>query len=140
MRACLDASALVALFCEDVHTVRITGFLARVAPMAIISDFAAAEFASVVARKVRVRQYTAMEATGIFGVFDAWALRNAVTLQAQPADTALATGWLRRLDLTLRTPDAIHIALASRLDATLVTFDAGMAAAASTLGIPVAPA
>jgi predicted nucleic acid-binding protein len=43
-----------------------------------------------------------------------------------------------RLDLTLRTPDAIHIAIARRLDATLVTFDQRMATNARALGMAVA--
>jgi uncharacterized protein len=45
---------------------------------------------------------------------------------------------LRRLDVNLRTPDALHIAIAQRLEATLVTFDWGMAAAARPLGMAVA--
>jgi predicted nucleic acid-binding protein len=49
-------------------------------------------------------------------------------------DVAVATAFLRRLDLTLRAPDAIHIAIAQRVDATLVTFDQGMATAALALG------
>jgi predicted nucleic acid-binding protein len=46
---------------------------------------------------------------------------------------------LRRLDLTLRAPDAINIALAQRLEATLFTFDAKMAGAAKVLGVDVQP-
>jgi predicted nucleic acid-binding protein len=39
--------------------------------------------------------------------------------------------------LPLRTPDAIHIAIAERVDATLVTFDLAMAASARALGTAV---
>jgi predicted nucleic acid-binding protein len=46
--------------------------------------------------------------------------------------------FLRRLDLALRTPDAINIAMAQRLGATLVTFDKKMAAAARSIGTAVA--
>jgi predicted nucleic acid-binding protein len=42
--------------------------------------------------------------------------------------------------MTLLTADAIHIAVAQRLGATLVTVDQRMAAAARTLGIAVADA
>jgi predicted nucleic acid-binding protein len=38
----------------------------------------------------------------------------------------------------LCTPDAIHVAIARRLEATLVTFDRGMAGAARALGMAVA--
>jgi predicted nucleic acid-binding protein len=44
---------------------------------------------------------------------------------------------LRRLDLTLLTPDALHIAIAARIDATLVTFDRAMATSARALGMAV---
>jgi predicted nucleic acid-binding protein len=47
---------------------------------------------------------------------------------------------MRRLDLTLRTPDALHIAISGRVGATLATFDEKMAAAARVVGLPVAAA
>jgi predicted nucleic acid-binding protein len=39
--------------------------------------------------------------------------------------------------ITLRTPDAINIAIAQRIGATLVTFDEKMAAVAALLGLSV---
>jgi uncharacterized protein len=42
--------------------------------------------------------------------------------------------------LPLRAPDAIHIAMAQRVGAALVTFDRRMAAAARALGIAAAEA
>lgn len=47
----------------------------------------------------------------------------------------MATAFVRRPDITLRAPDAIHIAAASRLGATLLTLDHGMARAAAALGV-----
>jgi predicted nucleic acid-binding protein len=41
----------------------------------------------------------------------------------------------RRLDLPLRTPDALNIAIAQRVGADLVTFDDRMVASARALGI-----
>jgi predicted nucleic acid-binding protein len=58
----------------------------------------------------------------------------------QPTDTAQAGSWLRRLDLVLRTPDALHLAIAARLGAPVATFDRGMEAAARNLGLRLAPA
>lgn len=51
-------------------------------------------------------------------------------------DIEHATKFVRRRDLALRTPDAIHIAAAHRLGATLLTLDNGMARAAAALGVP----
>ena len=50
-----------------------------------------------------------------------------------------AEGFLRRLDLTLRTPDAVHVALARRIGASLASFDKKMAASARALGADLAP-
>jgi predicted nucleic acid-binding protein len=53
------------------------------------------------------------------------------------SDFAGAEGLVRRLDLTLRTPDALHIAIARRAGAALVTFDKAMATVAGALGLSV---
>jgi predicted nucleic acid-binding protein len=47
---------------------------------------------------------------------------------------------LRRLNLRLRAPDAVHLAMAERLGAKIATFDKQMANAANRLGISVAKA
>jgi uncharacterized protein len=46
-----------------------------------------------------------------------------------------ATALMRRLDLPIRTPDAIHIAMVQRIGCRLLTFDRSMAGVARTLGI-----
>jgi uncharacterized protein len=66
-----------------------------------------------------------------------WVPRSAYREEVTTADIDGATRILRRLDVNLRTPDAIHTAIARRLEATLVTFDRGMAAGARALGVAV---
>jgi predicted nucleic acid-binding protein len=113
-------------------------FLQNNAEPLIVSDFAAAEFSSAVARRVRMREFT-IEQAGIALVgFDAWLARAANRAEIATGDLVLATTYIRRLDLALRTPDALHIAIAQRLEATLATFDRQMAAAARALGVAVA--
>jgi predicted nucleic acid-binding protein len=51
-------------------------------------------------------------------------------------DIADAITFLRLPGLVLRAPDAIHIAAARRLGATLLTLDDGMARAAAVLDVP----
>ena len=62
-----------------------------------------------------------------------------MTLAAEihAADVRLADAYVRRFDLGLRTPDALHLAIARRLDATLVTLDPRLAIAARELGVAV---
>lgn len=140
MSAYLDASVLVALFTNDQLTARADAFLRANAPVLVVSDFAAAEFASAIARRVRAREIAPDEARSGFADFDAWTARATQRETTGPADIAAAVAFLRRLDLNLRTPDALNIAIAQRVGASLVTFDGKMAVSARALGTPVAAA
>jgi uncharacterized protein len=133
----LDASVLVALFADDPRTDAATAILRANPRPPIVSDFAAAEFASATARLVRMGDITAEGARAGFALFDVWVAQKAVRVETSAQDIAGAAAFIRRLDLTLRAPDAIHIAIAQRLDADLFTFDAAMAIAARALGTSV---
>ena len=139
MSVYLDASVLVAFFLDDPRGDRVAAFLRGAGSVVIVSDFAAAEFSSAVARLVRMGELTPEQARVLFESLDIWTGRAAERAESGTADIAAATGYLRRLDLNLRTPDAINLAIAARLGATLYTFDDGMAACARTLGIPLTP-
>jgi uncharacterized protein len=88
-----------------------------------VSDFAVAEFSSAVGRRVRTRDLTPEDAQLAFSNLDTWVERSAYREEITTGDIDAANRILRRLDVNLRTPDAIHIAIARRLEATLVTFD-----------------
>ena len=134
----LDASVLVAVLTVEPFSERADRFVRDHPIGLIISDFAAAEFASAIARRVRMREVTVDDARSDLSAFDSWAARSVQLIEVTAADVALATAFLRRLDLTLRTPDAIHIAIAQRIRATLITFDQRMAESARALGMTVA--
>ena len=133
----LDASFLVALLTAERASPRAVGFVSAHPANLIVSDFAAAEFPSAISRRVRMGQTPRFEAQLILAAFDRWMLTAAGSVEMMPIDVALAASFLRRLDLVLRTPDALHIAMSQRLAATLTTFDQRMAAAARSLGIAV---
>lgn len=111
----LDASVLVALLTNDPLTPRADAFMRAKTPALIVSDFAAAEFASAMARRVRTEGITPDEARLAFSTFDAWAARATRREQTKAADVSAAEAFLRRLDLNLRTPDALNIAIAQRI-------------------------
>jgi uncharacterized protein len=136
----LDASVVVALLTKDVFTSRAESYIRANAPLLIVSDFTAAEFASVIARRLRVREITEPIARVVFVEFDAWVIRSTEHADTTTADVIAAAGALRRLDLPLRTADAVNIAIARRIGATLMTFDEKMAASAKALGVVVAAA
>jgi predicted nucleic acid-binding protein len=76
---------------------------------------------------------TAEEARIAFSTFDASIARTTTPLLITSVDVTAAAGFLRRLDLTLRTQDALHIAIAQRVGAELLTFDRQMPNAARAL-------
>ena len=110
----LDASVLVAMFTDDASSARADAFIQNSELSFHISNFAAAELAS--------------------------AMSTPVIQCVEDSDISSAESFLRRLDLNLRAPDAIHIAIALRTGASLATFDERMATCAHDLGLAVAPA
>jgi predicted nucleic acid-binding protein len=137
LRLYLDTSVIVPLFIDDLFSARAHRALTT-RPLDIITgDFAAAEFASALAMRCRMKILTIDEARDAFADFDMWIAKMDSSETSSP-DIRAAESILRRLDLDLRAPDAIHIALAQRLGAELATFDTRMAECAQALGAPVA--
>jgi predicted nucleic acid-binding protein len=134
-----DASIIVSLFLDDAFAARAEAFLRIELPVPLVSDFAAAEFASALGVRVRMDTISADAARRAFADFDSWRV-STWRIETTTADVALAEAWLRRLDLGLRTPDALNIALARRAGGILATFDLRMAEAAKRLDMQVAAA
>jgi predicted nucleic acid-binding protein len=70
-------------------------------------------------------------------MFDSWLSRAATRVAIVSSDVSTAEAFLRRLELNLRTPDALNIAVTTRLHASLATFDNKMALAARKLGLEI---
>ena len=137
MKAYLDASVIVPLFLADPFTPRAESLLRTPDLTVVISDWAGLEVSNVIARRVRIQALTAEEALRILGDFDLWRGRAAVEAETTRSDVRVATNLVRRPDLVLRGPDALHIAIAQRLGASLATFDARMANAAVAVGLEI---
>ncbi|HEY4114778.1 MAG TPA: type II toxin-antitoxin system VapC family toxin [Rhizomicrobium sp.] len=133
----LDNSVVVPFFLPDAFNARAEAFLLSGPAGLVLSDFVRTEFASVVGLRVRTKEIGRSEARAAFSNFDVWSKKRITAVQIDPIDIEVAEGWLRRLDLTLRAPDAINLAVAKRLGATLATFDNKMASCATTLGLPL---
>lgn len=135
LTAYLDASVLVALFTDDPFSEQADLLLRKGLPNVDISDFVAAEFVSAIGRRVRMAEISPEQAGAAFAAFDAWAAQETRRIETISADIAAADAFLRRLDLNLRTPDAINIAIGQRVGADLMAFDERMAANARALGL-----
>jgi predicted nucleic acid-binding protein len=133
----LDVSVIVALFAVDPLNSRAEHALRRAGDKLVVSSFAAAEFSSVIARRVRMRDLRHSEARTAFSNFDTWCRRDTEFMRTESIDISVATRMIRRLDLSVRTPDALHLAMVQRASCKLLTFDNSMARVARALGMAV---
>ena len=134
----LDASAVMPTVVEDRFTQTVAAFLVNCGEHLVISDLGAAEVASALSRLVRMGELTATEAAQRLADFDAWRVGETENAEIDAHDCRLANTYVRRFDLKLRAPDALHAAICRRLNLRLVTLDRRLAAAARELGIAVA--
>ncbi len=133
----LDTNILVSFFVQDDLNERAIQFLNGADAELLVSDFAKLEFASAVAQRCRMKLLDHPAAQAAFAAFDSWTARVAARIETIPADLIAAEAAIRRLDTPLRTGDALHIAIADRIGATIATFDRKMADAAQALGVAI---
>ena len=137
MSAYLDASTLVPTLTVELHSDAVQAFLRGYTEPLAVSDFAAAEVACVLSRLVRTGVMEANEAQARSTDFDTWRGVATQIAEIEAVDIRMASIYVRRFDLMLRAPDALHVAISYRLGLTLVTLDRGLADAAHELGIGV---
>ena len=132
----MDASALVAIIADEPLSQRVFDAIRSQDRPPIISDFCRAEASSALAKRMRMRVLPADRIDVYYAHLDQWALAAGDRTTILSEDIERSASDVRRHDLALRAPDAIHIAAAHRLGATLLTLDNGMARAAAALGVP----
>ncbi|MGA7259981.1 MAG: type II toxin-antitoxin system VapC family toxin [Stellaceae bacterium] len=133
----LDASVMLPILIKEPASATVDAFMSTVQQELWVSDFAAAEVASAVSRLVRTGRLEATDGAASLSDFDVWLAAMTRAAEIHAVDVRLAGVYVRRFDLALRTPDALHLAIARRLDVTLVTLDRRMAAAGRELGVAV---
>ena len=84
MKAYLDTSFIIALFANDAFSARAEQILEAEEPVLLVSDFACAEFASAIAKRVRVGQFGMSDAQLALSNFDAWLPRTAQQMSIPP--------------------------------------------------------
>jgi len=133
----LDAGILVSTLSLDALTPKTEAALRKLSGVVVVSDFGGAEFSSAIGKRVRTGQISVREARSALNAYDEWVSSRADLVVSTPADVAACDAYLRRLDLPLRTPDGLHIAIASRVGASILSFDKQLLASAKKLGVPV---
>ncbi len=134
----LDASVLLSIVNDEEPSDAVERFLAGAGTSLWVSEFASAEVASAFSRLVRMGALTIDRARDGLIAYDDWIATEANAVDVEGQDVRLATSLVRRFDLMLRAPDALHLAICRRLGATLATLDRRLATAARALGIDTA--
>lgn len=134
----LDASALVAIVIKEQSSFAIDRFLAEAQSDLWVSTFGSAEVASAISRLVRMGNIVPLAGGTSLARYDAWVAGAANLTDIERDDVRNAAQLVRRFDLMLRTPDALHLAVCQRLDARLVTLDRRLAATGEALQVRVA--
>ena len=134
--AYLDASVLVTLLLGEPSSAVVERWISDVELPLLVSDLAAAEVSSAVSLAVRQGRETAANGAGRLSDFDSWRTEApTVAIAIDPDDIRMADQIVRAFDLGLRAPDAVHLATAQRLNASLITLDRRLLRAASALGV-----
>jgi hypothetical protein len=100
-----------------------------------VSDLAAGEVASALARLVRIGALTSQTAQNRLNGFGAWRAGDTQAIEVLNMDVALAAVFVRQFDLGLRKLDALHLAIAQRSGFLRATLDDRMVKAGAALGV-----
>lgn len=132
----LDTSALGALYIPEALSAAAAAALGTAVPA--ISALTEAEFASVVARRLRERTLSAADGSRVLFAFDTHLSERRyrrLPIVAQTFTDAVAL--LRSGTVALSTLDALHLAVVTSSREALCTADRQLARAAARLGIKV---
>ena len=137
MRVYLDASVVVPTLVQEPGSDAVDNLIEQLSEPPLLSSFVIGETASALARLTRMEKLTASDVRDRLASFDRWVVLDAEVIEIEPVDVRLAGLFVRRLELGLRMPDAIHIATAQRIGAALATLDIRLAGAASALNVAI---
>lgn len=134
-----DTSALTPLVREEDTTSRMAEFVALLpAGELAVSRWTEVEFASLLARHVRMGAIQGGDAAGLDALFEDVIRQSFVVWSLRDEDYALARRYLRRYETGLRAGDALHLAIAGNRGAEVIySLDKGMIKAGKALGLPM---
>jgi uncharacterized protein len=134
----LDTSVLIAAMTPEVGTFRVLAWLAKQDSSALnISYWTVTEFSSALSVKTRTGQITHDLRANATVEFARLAAETFVVNEVKSSHFIAAARFVDDMALTLRGPDALHLAIALGLRATLCTLDKKFAEAAVSVGAKV---
>lgn len=131
----LDTSILAAYYCPESLSAQAESLIRRNSTRTI-SVLTEVELVSAVARKIREKGLSSNAGQKIILQFNTHLKDNLYRmLLVQTEHYALAKHWISQCSSTLRTLDALHLAIAYHHGLTLLTADHGLAKAAKHFGV-----
>lgn len=132
----IDTSVLVAYYCPEAMSTQAERAMQKATPPTI-SPLVEVELFSALARKIREGDLAPDDADRITAQFLQHLDQNRyLRLPVDTAHYTLARDWIGRFTTPLRTLDALHLAITATAQATLLTADHVLAAAAHHFGLP----
>ncbi len=133
----LDTSLLVSAAAAESDSARVLDWFGSRAGENVfaISGWVEAEFAAAVAMKVRRGTFSEADAARARAHFAENVVATSRNLEVTSRLFSRAASLAGRTDLTVRAPDALHLAIAEAAPAILCTLDKEQAAAGAAVGI-----
>lgn len=139
MRLYLDSAVVVSAMTNEEASPRVQAWLESNASEGYISSrWLLTEFASALAQKERRGDLRHDQVNTTAARFQATLLTLIHFVDFAEGDFARAAQLVRDLHTPLRASDALHLAIALRVGAMMVTLDQGLARAAAEAGVSVA--
>ena len=134
-----DTSFLAPLILEERVSAAIERFMAGLPSSELaVSHWTRVEFASILAREVRMRAIAAAAAREVDAVFEAMVAESFVVWLPGAGDYDLAREYLARHETGLRAGDALHLAIAKNHGAEAIySLDKKLLKAGVALGLPM---
>lgn len=134
-----DTSYLAPLIVQEAYTALVTHYVATLDPRALAtSHWTLVEFASMLARGVRMQTLSRQEADGLQIRFERLISSTFSVILPMSEDYASAAAFLARAKTVLRGPDAMHLAIAENHGATaILSLDKKMVVAGLSFGLPI---
>ncbi|OYW37437.1 MAG: hypothetical protein B7Z35_10045 [Hydrogenophilales bacterium 12-61-10] len=132
-----DTSFLAPLILEEATSTKIEAYFAKLpAGELYVSHWTRVEFASLIAREVRMGGFAEPDALLAIGQFDELVTESFQVLAPAVADYELAKDYIQHFATKLRAGDALHLAIASNNGAKfLYTLDEGLLNAAKLMKV-----
>lgn len=132
----LDTCALLPYYRNESTSHAVQSFLFEIEPQVLISSLTWVEFASAIARWVRMIELTEAEASLIENAFNNDVLSGLFICQTMSLKHfQLAEKWISSRRTSLRTMDALHLAICWSLGAKMITSDSMLHKSATLLGV-----